>query len=112
MPNTSSEKHKAYCKEYHRTHRELWKLSMRRYALRLVGWTQELYDAKFKEQKGTCAVCGVKVLGKNLDADHEHVEPPIPRGLLCNNCNRGIGHLKDSPALLRKAADYIESYQK
>lgn len=110
MPNTSSEKHKAYCKGYHRTHRELWKLSMRRYALRLVGWTQELYDAKFKEQKGTCAVCGVKVLGRNLDADHEHVEPPMPRGLLCASCNSALGLFQDNPAILRIAATYLEKY--
>ena len=29
------------------------------------------------------------------------------RGLLCNNCNRGIGHLKDSPMIIEKALKYL-----
>jgi hypothetical protein len=111
MPNSSSKKHKEYCKEYHRTHRELWKVSMRRHALKLVGWCMELYDARFKEQNGLCAICG-KPSVRNLDADHEHVEPPIPRGLLCRTCNGGLGYFQDNPELLRKAADYIEFYRR
>jgi hypothetical protein len=31
------------------------------------------------------------------------------RGLLCVNCNLALGQLKDDPALLRKAADYLEA---
>lgn len=29
-------------------------------------------------------------------------------GLLCLNCNRGIGGLKDDPSLCKLAADYLE----
>lgn len=80
--------------------------------LAVAGWTQEMYDAKFEEQHGLCAICNKEQLDKRLSADHEHIEPPNPRGLLCTACNRAIGYLKDSPELLRKAADYIESYRK
>jgi|DEB19_MinimDraft_3_1074340.scaffolds.fasta_scaffold32276_2 hypothetical protein len=52
-----------------------------------------------------CELCGVK---NNLHVDHNHRTGSF-RGILCTNCNRGIGHLKDSPDLLRKAIAYLES---
>lgn len=68
-----------------------------------------------KRQENVCALCGEPetVLGpngkvKSLSIDHCH-ETGVVRGLLCNNCNRGIGFMRDNPDLLRRAADYIES---
>lgn len=68
-----------------------------------------IYATHFELQKGVCAICGSAENGryKHLSIDHCHSSGRI-RGLLCNNCNRGIGLLKDSPTLLRKAAEYIE----
>jgi hypothetical protein len=78
------------------------------------GWTLKSYDAKFEEQKGLCAICGNSAdtcrFGL-LDTDHEHVDPPKPRGLICNMCNRGVGMFKDNPELMEKAAQYIRSYK-
>ena len=71
------------------------------------GWTEERYNEKLLEQKQACAICGMVVV---LCADHKHVVPPLPRGLLCHRCNVGTGKLQDDPALLRKAAEYIEKY--
>jgi hypothetical protein len=70
----------------------------------------EVYTRLFEEQKGLCAICGSPENGKykNLSIDHDHNTDQI-RGLLCNNCNRGIGLLKDNPNNLRKAADYVEN---
>ena len=67
------------------------------------------YDALFEKQKGVCAICFSPENGryKHLSIDHDHDTGRI-RGLLCNNCNRGLGLLKDSPQLLRKAAEYVE----
>lgn len=69
------------------------------------------YAKLFDEQKGVCAICASPENGryKHLSVDHNH-ETGIIRGLLCNNCNRGIGLLRDNAELLRKAASYVEDH--
>lgn len=60
-------------------------------------------------QGGGCAICQ-KPDGEGKDRlhlDHDH-ETGKARGLLCGPCNRGIGMLRDDPALVRKALDYLE----
>lgn len=42
-----------------------------------------------------------------LVVDHCHASGKI-RGLLCDLCNRGIGHFNDSVELLYKAIKYLE----
>ena len=56
--------------------------------------------------KKECELCGST---QQLHIDHNHETNKI-RGVLCTNCNRGIGHLKDSPSLLLKAAKYLEKH--
>ncbi len=74
--------------------------------------TLEEYDRLFQQQRGTCAICRKKETAKNeygvrrLAVDHCHATGKI-RGLLCDNCNRGIGHFKDDPLRLIKAAEYL-----
>jgi hypothetical protein len=72
----------------------------------------EVYDSLFQNQKGVCAICGSPENGryKHLSVDHCHETNKI-RGLLCNNCNRGLGLLKDDPDILRKAAAYVEKHK-
>jgi hypothetical protein len=57
-----------------------------------------------------CKICGATEANKKgykLHIDHDHETGTI-RGKLCNGCNSGIGYFKESPELLRKAADYLE----
>lgn len=71
------------------------------------GVTAQQYSKILLDQNGVCAVCQLQDIG-NMPLDHNHSTGKI-RGILCQKCNRGLGHFKDSPALLRKAAEYLES---
>lgn len=54
-----------------------------------------------------CVICGY-VFEKEAEkqVDHDHRTNMI-RGILCNNCNRGIGQFKDDPLLLEFARIYL-----
>jgi hypothetical protein len=71
--------------------------------------TVEGYDKMLSEQNGCCAICGELRLPDQrvLVVDHNHNTGKI-RGLLCHPCNMGIGQLKDSLDVLRKAVLYLE----
>ena len=73
------------------------------------GITIDDYDNMLTEQNGVCAICGTSKLSKNKSRfaiDHCHNTGAI-RGLLCSNCNSGIGKLKDNPDIIIKAYEYL-----
>jgi Recombination endonuclease VII len=74
--------------------------------LKALGWTLGRKSKFLKDQKGLCAIC--RVFMEKPCADHRHSNPPVPRKLLCITCNTGLGQFKDSPELLRSAAQYLE----
>jgi len=55
-----------------------------------------------------CVICGSS---EKLVVDHCHITNQI-RGMLCNHCNRGLGHFRDDPELLEFAKIYLLSYSK
>jgi len=65
--------------------------------------TYEDFEEMFKKQKGKCKICQES---KELVVDHNHNNKEV-RGLLCHNCNRGIGFLMDSPKNLYSAYTYL-----
>lgn len=74
------------------------------------GITEEDYQALLEGQEGKCAICLTDTptgKWKVFAVDHCHKTGKV-RGLLCNECNRGIGLLKDNAELLKKAAAYLE----
>ena len=75
--------------------------------------TPERYWEMYFNQNGLCKICGKpQCVGTKLDVDHDHVTGEV-RGLLCRHCNAGIGMLKDSIVLIRKALRYLtQSYIK
>ena len=64
-----------------------------------------------EEQNNSCGICGVNAeeLPKQLAVDHNH-ETNVVRGLLCNQCNLGLGQFKDSVVLLSFAIEYLEQH--
>lgn len=67
------------------------------------GITLEERDKMAKAQKNKCKICNKK---RPLVVDHCHATGRI-RGLLCQNCNRGIGLLGDSLENITAARDYL-----
>lgn len=67
--------------------------------------TIEDYENLLYKQKGACAICKVKK-GKELHVDHCH-KTGIVRGLLCGNCNRALGLMKDNMSFLKNAIEYL-----
>lgn len=89
---------------------------------RRFGITLDQYNAMVAEQGGVCAICGEppaiystpggrrrqgRQVRPRLVVDHNHETGEV-RGLLCTPCNRGIGFLKDNPAIVASALKYLE----
>jgi hypothetical protein len=74
------------------------------------GVTIRDYRRLFVAQGGRCGSCGGEQSPEKLILclDHCHATGKV-RGLLCSNCNRAIGLMKDDPRILRAAADYLEA---
>lgn len=67
--------------------------------------TKEQWLAQVEKQQRLCAICSSDMKDK-ICTDHSHKTNKF-RGLLCDNCNVGLGKFKDSVALLKCAIDYI-----
>jgi hypothetical protein len=77
--------------------------------MRVKGLTPSDYDEALTAQGGRCAICGTDDPGngKAWHIDHDHLTGAV-RGLLCHNCNTGLGQFVHDPTLLRIAAVYVE----
>lgn len=75
----------------------------------------EAFALMLTAQGGLCAVCFTSDFGQHgPHVDHDHACCPgdrscgqCVRGILCGNCNRALGILKDDPSLLYSAAEYL-----
>lgn len=97
-------------KEYQRAYRKKNPLAVKSTELKKqYGFGIDRYMEMLERQGGVCWICKGEQDGryKYFSVDHCHETNTI-RGLLCNNCNRGLGFFKDSPKLLRDAAFYLE----
>ena len=67
---------------------------------------------RYWEGLQVCQICRrSEPTGHNWVIDHDHqYEPNAPvRGILCSNCNSGLGFFGDEPARLRAAVKYLEN---
>lgn len=76
------------------------------------GITEEQEEGILKEQNYLCAICNTKGFKMRSEAkyslvvDHCHSSGEV-RGMLCHNCNRGLGLFKDNTKYLEKAIRYL-----
>ena len=84
--------------------------SCRKYKLKAnYGLTLAQFDAMLEAQGGGCAICGTtepRGMGR-FPVDHCHATGRI-RGLLCTECNKGLGNFKDDVRLLVRAIAYLQ----
>jgi hypothetical protein len=82
------------------------------YTLRQHGLTRADYDQMLAAQDGRCAICrSATTQGRGRwHIDHDHVTGQV-RGLLCNNCNMGIGYFGDDPEVMTAAAKYVARHR-
>jgi hypothetical protein len=99
------EEHRAYYSEY-------------QYKMKLkinYGLTVEDVQRMYAEQFGRCAICVREIFLRKKNAvdsaalDHDH-ETGLVRKLLCGNCNKMLGLIKDNPDTLRAAAEYLDAF--
>lgn len=82
---------------------------------RKFGITRQEYAELFHRQDGTCAICKKPETAmrmgkiKALAVDHNHTTGAV-RGLLCSDCNTGIGKLKEDRDILLNAIKYLDEY--
>jgi len=87
------------------------------------GLTPEKFAEILAEQGGRCKICKTDDPRNNRVStwaiDHDHACCPGPRscgkclrGLLCGNCNRGLGLFGDSLPVVESAAVYLRHYAK
>lgn len=82
-----------------------------------INWMQRLkpYNLSLEEfnqlvdnQKNRCGICNEKFLDNSV-IDHNH-KTGKTRGLLCANCNHGLGKFKDSEWILNSAITYLKNH--
>lgn len=73
----------------------------------LYGLLPGQYETMAAQQHNKCLIC---LREKKLVVDHDHETGKV-RGLLCNLCNSGMGHLKDSIEHLQNAINYLKDSQ-
>ena len=101
----------SYCKDCNnarsRESRERLHGSSRHYHLKhRYGIGADDFDALVSAQGGVCAICG-KEAPEHVDHSHDN---GVVRGVLCFNCNGGLGQFKDSIESLLNAMAYLRTH--
>lgn len=102
----SSPERKARLKEYYQQNKSRWK----KYTTDRYGITVDQYNQMLAEQDDRCFICHKHrdEFSRDLSIDHCHETGKV-RKLLCINCNRALGMLREDVDLMKKLIDYVES---
>jgi len=98
-----------YCKPCHNARgreskQRLYGGSRHYHLVRRYGITAAQFDELLAKQGGVCAICG-RENPEHVDHDHETGKL---RGILCFNCNGGLGQFSDNTERLANAIEYLE----
>lgn len=98
-----------YCKPCHNTRgretrERLYGGSRHYHLVRRYGIGAAEVEELIRKQAGVCPICGKP---DPEHVDHDHVTSEV-RGVLCFNCNGGLGQFRDDVQALRNAIDYLE----
>lgn len=82
------------------------------------GITLDDFNNLCKKQRSLCAICKLPLeINKEQNnsktrpcIDHCHITNKV-RGILCAQCNRGLGHFNDDIDMLKKAIKYLRKFQ-
>jgi endogenous inhibitor of DNA gyrase (YacG/DUF329 family) len=99
-------------KEYYQSERGV-ESSRRTHLKRKYNMTLEKYNEMLDFQNNVCLICEQPencIRNKFLAVDHCHITNKI-RGLLCTNCNRAIGLLKENIETMEKMIKYIKKHK-
>lgn len=102
--------------KYYSSNKEKHGKASRKYSLRInYKLSVEKYLELGEKQGWICLVCNHR---KAECVDHDHFCCPgkvscgkCIRGLLCKQCNSGMGVMQDDPQTLRNGANYIDSFR-
>lgn len=97
------------------TTKESHRKATHKHGLKKYGLTPETFAELWDSQYGLCKICGIPITKHGEDAprnklamvDHCHTTGKV-RGLLCLECNTGLGKFKDDIELMRTAIEYLE----
>lgn len=97
-----------YCKPCHNakgkaTYTRLYGGTRHYHLQRRYGISAARVDELIAEQGGVCAIC---LTGKPEHVDHDHRTGEV-RGILCFNCNGGLGQMRDRVDVLQAAIEYL-----
>lgn len=103
---------RVYQSKYRAANREVLRDKERH---RQFGLTKQDYAEMFLKQNGVCAICSQPETAtrngrvKTLAVDHDHSSGKV-RGLLCSDCNTGIGKLKEDRSIFLSAIKYLDMH--
>lgn len=97
---------KRKCAEYQQT--EQAKENQRNnHFIKNYGISLQVYNEMVIKQNNVCAICNnFERVKKVLSVDHCHKTGKV-RGLLCSDCNNGLGQFKDDCTILNNAIKYL-----
>ena len=70
------------------------------------GITKEEFYEMMEKQNHQCAICKISI-DRSSHVDHCHSTGKV-RGILCMNCNKGLGFFKDNTENIQSAIEYLK----